>query len=101
MARKSQLEANEKKAKLIVKFKDKREALLAVAKNKDATLSERFEAFCALSKLPKNSSKVRYRNRCVITGRARGFYRKFKLSRIMLRMLASFGRLPGVTKSSW
>ena len=75
--------------------------MLSIANNRDASAEERFAARLKLSKLPRNSSKSRIRNRCALTGRPRGFYRKFGLSRIALRELASDGKLPGVVKSSW
>ena len=101
MAKKGQVNSNEKKAKLISKFKAKRDLLLLAAHDKKITLGERFQAFLKLSELPRNSAPNRYRNRCKLTGRARGYYKKFGISRIELRRLASFGIMPGVTKSSW
>ena len=92
---------NDKRIKLADKFKAKREKLLAVARDKDVTPEERFKANMALAKLPRNANPTRIRNRCEITGRPRGFYRKFKISRIALRELANDGKLPGVRKSSW
>ena len=101
MARLSKVVANEKKAKLIAKYKDRRLELRK--KSKDMTLSdeERAEARYKLSKLPRNSAEVRHRNRCGLTGRPRAYYRKFNLSRIAFRELALEGMIPGVTKSSW
>ena len=69
--------------------------------DKKININERFEAALKLSKLPKNSAKNRIRNRCEITGRPHGYYRKLKMSRIALRDLASMGKIPGMTKSSW
>ena len=101
MAKKGQINSNDKKEKLIAKFDAKRKEILLVAHNKDITLGERFQAFLKLSSLPRNSSPNRYRNRCKLTGRARGYYQKFGISRIELRRLASSAIMPGVTKSSW
>ncbi|MBY0407074.1 MAG: 30S ribosomal protein S14 [Rickettsiales bacterium] len=101
MAKTSSVEKNNRRARMIKKDAGKRAALKAVIMNKEVSFEERLEATIKLSELPRNGSKVRYRNRCELTGRARGTYRKFKLSRIMLRELGSFGRIPGLTKSSW
>ena len=87
--------------KLIKKEAPKRAALKAIIMNRDLPFDERLQAQIKLAALPRNGSKTRYRNRCELTGRARGTYRKFKLSRIKLRELGSFGRLPGLTKASW
>ena len=78
-----------------------RDALKAVIMNKETDMEERFDAVMKLAKMPRNSAKVRIRNRCEVSGRPRAFYRKFKLSRIALRELASAGQIPGVIKSSW
>ena len=101
MARTGQLNSNEKKAKLIKKYHEKRLKLLAIIENKNLPLSERFQASLKLSALPRNSAPSRYRNRCALTGRSRGYYQKFKISRIMVRQLGNGGMLPGVTKASW
>lgn len=101
MAKKSMLERNTKRARLIKKFAAKRERLKAIAYDKTQALEERFAAQVKLAQLPRNSSKNRYRNRCELTGRSRGVYSKFRLSRNKLRELASIGQLPGVIKSSW
>ena len=101
MAKVSMVQRDLKRRKLYSKYKDKREKLLAVAKDKSLSAEERFEARLKLAQLPRNSSKNRIRNRCLITGRPRGVYRKFGLSRIAFRDLASDGKLPGVVKSSW
>jgi small subunit ribosomal protein S14 len=83
------------------KFANKRKKLKAIVMDKKINLNERFAASLKLAKLPKNSSKNRIRNRCEITGRPHGYYRKLKMSRIALRKLASMGKIPGMTKSSW
>jgi small subunit ribosomal protein S14 len=86
---------------MIKKDAAKRAALKAIVMTRDLPFEERLAAQIKLAELPRNGAKVRYRNRCELTGRARGTYRKFKLSRIKLRELGSFGRLPGLTKASW
>lgn len=83
------------------KYAAKRAALKATVMNKNLTMEERFAAQVKLAALPRNSAKNRYRNRCELTGRPRGNYRKFKLCRIKLRELGSFGQIPGLIKSSW
>ena len=83
------------------KFLNKRKKLKKIIMNKKLPLEERFTAQLKLSKLPRNSAKIRIRNRCEITGRPHGVYRKLKISRIALRQLASSGKIPGMTKSSW
>lgn len=101
MAKTSSVERNRKRERLAAKYQSKRAALKAVVQSKTASPEERFEATLKLAKLPRNSSHVRIRNRCELTGRCRGVYRKFKLSRIKLRELASTGQIPGMVKSSW
>ena len=101
MAKTSMIQRNLKRIKLVKKFLKKRESLKKIIKNKKLPLEERFAAQLKLAKLPRNSSKVRIRNRCEITGRPHGVYRKLKISRIALRDLASKGKIPGMTKSSW
>jgi small subunit ribosomal protein S14 len=101
MAKKSAVNRNEMVKRLVDKYAAKREALKAVANDESRPLEERFEARLQLAALPRNSAKTRIRNRCVITGRPRAYYRKLKMSRISLRDLASSGQIPGMTKSSW
>ena len=101
MAKTSLVQRDIKRRKLWKKYKEKRANLLSIANNKDVSAEEKFEARLKLTKLPRNSSKSRIRNRCSLTGRPRAVYRKFGLSRIALRQLASDGKLPGVVKSSW
>ena len=101
MAKVSSIEKNKKRIKLAKKFESKRKKLKKIVMNKKINLNERFEAALKLAKLPKNSAKIRVRNRCEITGRPHGYYRKLKMSRIALRKLASSGKIPGMTKSSW
>ncbi|MBP37654.1 MAG: 30S ribosomal protein S14 [Candidatus Pelagibacter sp.] len=101
MAKTSAIQRNLKRIKLVKKFLKKRANLKKIIKNKKLPLEERFAAQLKLAKVPRNSSKVRIRNRCEITGRPHGVYRKLKISRIALRDLASKGKIPGMTKSSW
>ena len=101
MAKTSSIQKNLKRIKLVKKFYKKREVLKKIINNKKLPLDERFNAQLKLAKLPRNSAKTRIRNRCEITGRARGVYRKLKISRIALRELAHSGKIPGMTKSSW
>ena len=101
MAKTSSIQRNLKRIKLVAKFKKKREELKKIIKNKKLPLDERFTAQLKLAKLPRNSAKTRIRNRCEITGRPHGVYRKLRISRIALRKLASDGKIPGMTKSSW
>ena len=101
MAKTSAIERNLKRIKMSNRFASKRKKLKTIIKNKKLPLNERFAAQLKLSKLPKNSSKIRVRNRCEITGRPHGVYRKLKISRIALRRMASSGKIPGMTKSSW
>ena len=101
MAKTSSIQRNLKRIKLEKRFKKKREDLKKIIKNKKLPLAERFAAQLKIAKLPKNSAKNRIRNRCEITGRPRGVYRKLRISRIALRDLASKGKIPGMTKSSW
>jgi len=101
MAKTSAIQRNLKRIRLAKKFLKKREALKKIIKNKKLPLDERFKAQLKLAKLPRNSAKIRIRNRCEITGRPHGVYRKLRISRIALRELASSGKIPGMTKSSW
>ena len=101
MAKVSSIQKNLKRIRLVNKFLKKRESLKKIIKNKKLPLAERFAAQLKIAKLPRNSAKIRVRNRCEITGRPHGFYRKLRISRIALRDLASKGKIPGMTKSSW
>ena len=101
MAKTSSIQRNLKRIKLTKKFLKKRENLKKIIKNKKLPLEDRFAAQLKLAKIPRNSSKTRIRNRCEISGRPHGVYRKLKISRIALRDLASKGKIPGMTKSSW
>ena len=101
MAKISAIQKNLKRIKLAEKFLKKRTALKKIIMNKELPLADRFAAQLKLNKLPKNSAKIRVVNRCEITGRPHGVYRKLRLSRIALREMASSGKIPGMTKSSW
>ena len=101
MAKVCMLERDKKRKKLVKQLSSKRAQLKATIADRSLPAEERFGAMLKLAELPRNSSKTRMRNRCALTGRPRGYYRKFNLSRIALRELASRGELPGVTKSSW
>ena len=101
MAKTSSIQRNLKRIKLVKRFSKKRANLKKIIKNKKLPLPERFAAQLKLAKMPRNSAKIRIRNRCEITGRSRGVYRKLKISRIALRDFASKGKIPGMTKSSW
>tara|TARA_B110000881_G_C18048609_1_gene258477 strand:- start:42 stop:347 length:306 start_codon:yes stop_codon:yes gene_type:complete len=101
MAKTSAIQKNLKRIKLSEKFAKKRNGLRKIIKDKKLPLAERFAAQLKLNKLPKNSAKIRVVNRCEITGRPHGVYRKLRISRIALREMASSGKIPGMTKSSW
>ena len=101
MAKKSAIDKNKKRIYMAQLHQSKREALKAVIKDKNVSQEDRFKAVLKLSALPRNGSKIRIRNRCGVTGRPRGNYRKFGMSRIAFRDLASSGQLPGITKASW
>jgi len=101
MAKTSAIQRNLKVIRLVNKFSKKRKKLKKIIKNRNLPLDERFNAQLKLAKLPRNSAKIRIRNRCEMTGRPRGVYRKLRISRIALRELASKGKIPGMTKSSW
>lgn len=101
MAKVSAVEKNNRRRKLVDRYAQRRADLKAIVKNRSLPIEERFKATLKLSELPRNSSKVRVRNRCEVSGRPRGFYRKLKMSRIALRELGGLGKVPGVVKSSW
>ena len=101
MAKLSSINKNNRRIKLSNKFYNKRKKLKDIVMNRSLPLEERFKAQQKLSKLPRNSSKIRVRNRCQITGRPHGVYRKLKISRIALRQLGLEGKIPGMIKSSW
>tara|TARA_B100001063_G_C16324016_1_gene338900 strand:- start:77 stop:382 length:306 start_codon:yes stop_codon:yes gene_type:complete len=101
MAKKSAIDKNKKRIYMVGLHKEKRLALKVIIKDKKVSQEDRFKAILKLASLPKNGSKIRVRNRCEVTGRPRGNYRKFSMSRIAFRDLASSGQLPGITKASW
>jgi small subunit ribosomal protein S14 len=101
MAKTSSIEKNKHRTQLVKRLAAKRARLKAAASDKQLPPEERFAARLKLAELPRNSSSTRIKNRCQLTGRPRGYYRKFKLSRIALRELASQGQIPGMVKSSW
>jgi small subunit ribosomal protein S14 len=101
MAKTSAVERNKKRERMAKRYAAKRAGLKKIAKDQALPMEERFAARLKLAQLPRNSSKVRIRNRCELTGRPRAFYRKFKLSRIAIRELAATGQIPGMVKSSW
>lgn len=101
MAKKSAVNRNERVKALVKQHAAKRVALKKIANDQNIPLEERFDARLKLAELPRNSSKTRIRNRCEVTGRPRGYYRKLRMSRISLRDLGSAGLIPGLVKSSW
>ena len=101
MAKKSAIEKNNKRRKMVAKYADRRATLKAMISDKTTTLEERFKAQLQLNELPRDASPSRVRNRCEVTGRPRAFYRKLKMSRISLRELGNRGFVPGMVKSSW
>ena len=101
MAKTSAIQRNLKRIRMSKRFANRRKKLKAIVNNRKLPLNERFAAQLKLSKMPKNSAKTIVRNRCEITGRPHGVYRKLRISRIALRQMASAGKIPGMTKSSW
>jgi small subunit ribosomal protein S14 len=101
MAKKSSIEKNKNRTKLVARFAAKRTALKAIADDQTKSMEERFEARLKLAELPRNSAKNRLKNRCQVSGRPRAYYRKLKMSRIALRELGNKGLIPGLVKSSW
>ena len=101
MAKKSAVEKNNRRMLKVAAGGARRDALRAMARDKNLSIEERFDASCKLAQEPRDTARIRVRNRCMVTGRPRGYYRKMKMSRIALRDLASFGQVPGVVKSSW
>ena len=101
MAKVSMVQRNKKRQRLAKKHANKRAELKAIVMDRNASPEERFEASLKLAELPRNSAKNRIRNRCEVSGRPRGVYRKFRLGRVMLRDMANKGQIPGMVKSSW
>ncbi len=101
MAKKAMVQRDLKRRRLAEKYAEKRERLKAIIADEDTPAEDKFDAALKLAELPRNSSTTRQRNRCEVTGRPRGVYRKLKMSRIALRQLGSEGKIPGLVKSSW
>ena len=101
MSKKSSVEKNNRRKRLVKQYKGKRERLLGIANDESKTMEERFEARLRLAEVPRNGNPTRIRNRCEMTGRPRAYYRKLGISRIALRELGSKGLIPGLVKSSW
>ncbi|MBE0694328.1 MAG: 30S ribosomal protein S14 [Aquamicrobium sp.] len=101
MAKTSSVEKNNRRRKLVDQYAAKRAALKAIIMDQSKPIEERFRAQLKLAALPRNSAKVRIRNRCEVTGRPRAYYRKLKMSRVALRELGNSGLVPGLVKSSW
>jgi small subunit ribosomal protein S14 len=101
MAKKSAIEKNQNRRQMVKRYATRRAELKSIVRDRTRAPEERFEATLLLAKLPRNSTKVRVRNRCALTGRPRGYHRKFGMSRIALRELGSAGQIPGLVKASW
>ena len=101
MAKKSMIAKNKRRAEIVERYRDRRVELISVIKDASATLEAKRQAYAAIAKMPRDASPTRYRNRCGISGRPRGYLRQFGMSRIAVRELAHRGELPGVMKSSW
>ena len=101
MAKKSSVEKNNRRKKMAKQQSAKRTRLKGIVMDRERPIEERFEAQLKLSEMPRNGAENRFRNRCELSGRPRGFYRKFKMSRIALRDLGNFGMIPGIVKASW
>ncbi|HLS19878.1 MAG TPA: 30S ribosomal protein S14 [Paracoccaceae bacterium] len=101
MAKKSMIERQKKRQRMVAQYAERRAALKAIADDQERPMEERFRARLKLAELPRNSSATRLNNRCLVTGRPRAYHRKLKMSRIALRDYASIGQIPGMVKSSW
>ena len=101
MAKVSAFTKNKRREKLVRRYEKKRAELKAITMNRDLPMEERFKAQLKLNEMPRNGAKIRVRNRCEVSGRPRGYYRKLKMSRIALRELGNYGQIPGLVKSSW
>ena len=101
MAKKSKIAKNQQRQKLVAKYRERRAELVKVLKDPEASFEDKYNAQRAISKMPRDASACRVKNRCFLTGRPRGYYRKFGLSRIALREEALKGNIPGVVKASW
>ncbi len=101
MAKKSKIAKNQQRAVISARYADERAELIKVIKDPEATFEAKREAYAKIAKMPRDASTTRYRNRCGVSGRPRGYFRKFGMSRLALRELAHNGELPGIRKSSW
>ena len=101
MAKKSMVERDRKRRRLVKRYASRKARLKAIAEDRDLPAEERFAARLKIAEIPRNASKTRVRNRCELSGRPRGYYRKLKMSRVALRELTSRGQIPGMVKSSW
>lgn len=101
MAKVSAFTKNKRRERLVKQYEKKRAELKAITMNRELPMEERFKAQLKLNELPRNGAKTRVRNRCDVSGRPRGYYRKLRMSRIALRELGNFGQIPGLVKSSW
>ena len=101
MAKKSKIAKNLERHKIVDKYSKKRNELKLIIKNPKTTIDEKRLAYMQIEKMPRDANPIRIRNRCNLTGRPRGYYRKFGLSRISLREMANNGKIPGITKASW
>jgi small subunit ribosomal protein S14 len=101
MAKTSKIAKNNKRRQLVDRYAERRAELIKIVKDPEASYEEKREAYAKIAKMPRDASATRYRNRCAVSGRPRGYYRKFGLSRIALREMAHLGELPGIRKASW
>lgn len=101
MAKTSKIVKNNKRKELVDRYAERRAELVIIIKDPEAPYEEKREAYARIAKMPRDASATRHRNRCVVSGRPRGYYRKFGLSRIALRQMAHLGELPGIRKASW
>jgi small subunit ribosomal protein S14 len=101
MAKKSKIAKNEQRKEIIERYAERRAELKKIINDPDASFDEKRAAYAAIAKMPRDASPTRYRNRCGVSGRPRGYFRKFGMSRVALRELAHKGELPGVRKASW
>ncbi len=101
MAKTSKIAKNNKRKQIVDRYADRRAELIVIIKDPEASYEEKREAYAKIAKMPRDASASRHRNRCAVTGRPRGYYRKFGISRIALRSMAHLGELPGVRKASW
>jgi small subunit ribosomal protein S14 len=101
MAKTSKIAKNNKRRQLVDRYAERRAELIKIVKDPEASYEDKREAYAKIAKMPRDASATRYRNRCAVSGRPRGYYRKFGLSRIALRDMAHLGELPGIRKASW